>query len=209
MDEELLAKLKWLIDRTEIFDLVRYERFCRDQKDWEGLLGSFVPGSPVRTTWFNGTVEDFAKGSQAKMTGTNATSPKHWIMPAKLEITGDRALVESPALIFDRMTFDGVEFDSFQYCRFVSRVVRTADGWRLASFDSIYQRDQMQPVDARQAQPVDWKMLKTFRESYRFFSYIQFRRGYQVSSELLGDDRPDLVNAFYAKEQNWLKAGQG
>jgi hypothetical protein len=33
-------------------------------------------------------------------------------MPARLEINEGRALVESPALIFDRLTFDDIEFDS-------------------------------------------------------------------------------------------------
>ncbi len=116
MDNELLTKLKWLIDRTEIFDLVRHERFCRDQRDWKGLIDSFVPNSRVRTTWFDGPVEEFADASRRKMTGADASVAKHWIFPTKLQISDSRALVESPALIFDRLTFDGVEFDSFQYC---------------------------------------------------------------------------------------------
>jgi len=28
-----------------------------------------------------------------------------------------------------------------------------------------------------------------------------------VNAELLGDDRPDLLQAFYAREQAWLKSG--
>jgi hypothetical protein len=207
MDDELLAKLKWMIDRTEIFDLVRYERFCRDQRDWKGLVGSFIPNAPVRTTWFDGTIEEFADASRRKMAGSDASVAKHWIFPTKLLINGSRALVESPSLIFDRLTFDGVEFDSFQYCRFVSRVLKTPAGWRLGSFEAIYQRDQMQPVDLRQAQPLDWEALNKFRKSYRFFAYIQQRRGYKVDPELLGDDRPDLVEAFQSQEQRWLETG--
>ena len=53
-------RIEYLLDRTEIFDLVRYERLCRDIKDWDGLVGSYVPGSHVRTTWFDGTIEEFA-----------------------------------------------------------------------------------------------------------------------------------------------------
>jgi hypothetical protein len=29
----------------------------------------------------------------------------------------------------------------------------------------------------------------------------------KVNSELLGDDRPDLVEAFYAQEREWLNSG--
>jgi hypothetical protein len=34
------------------------------------------------------------------------------------------------------------------------------------------------------------------------------KRGYKVNPELLGDDRPDLLEAFYAREQAWLKSGR-
>ena len=49
--------------------------------------------------------------------------------------------------------------------------------------------------------------MKTLRPSYRFLAFTQLRRGYKVNSELLGDDRPDLVEAFYAQEREWLNSG--
>ena len=153
------ARLERLLDRTEIFDLVRFERLCRDQRDFAGMVACYVADAPVRTTWFDGTVEDFAEASRKKM--TSGSQAKHWIMPARLDIKDDRALVESPACIFDRLTFDGIEFDTFQYCRFVSRVMKTADGWKLGSFEGIYQRDQMQTVDPRDPLPVDWEVIKS------------------------------------------------
>jgi len=107
-----------------------------------------------------------------------------------------------------RQSFDGIEFDTFQYCRFVSRVIKTAAGWKLGSFEGIYQRDQMQTVDPRQPLPVDWDVLASLRPSYKFIGYTQVKRGYKVNPELLGDDRPDLLQAFYAREQAWLKSGE-
>jgi SnoaL-like domain len=200
------ARVARLLDRTEIFDLVRFERLCRDQRDFSGMVACYVANAPVRTTWFDGTVEDFAEASRRKM--TSGSQAKHWIMPARLEIAGARALVESPALIFDRLTFDGIEFDIFQYCRFVSRVIKTTAGWRLGSFEGIYQRDRMQTVDPRQPLPVDWDVIATLRPSYKFIGYTQVKRGYNVNPNLLGDDRPDLLDAFYAREQKWLKTGE-
>jgi SnoaL-like domain len=202
-------KIQWLLDREEIFDLVRRERHYRDIKNWTGLLESFVPGAPVRTTWFDGPVEAFVEASRNKMSTTGAiiSVPKHWIFPTLLEVNGDRALIESPATIFDRLTFDGVEFDVFQYCRFVSRVARIESGWRLASFEGIYQRDHIRSVNPAESPPVDWDLVKTLRPSYRFLAYTQLRRGYIVNPELLGDDRPDLVERFYAQEREWLAGG--
>ena len=206
-DVTIEARLERLLDRTEIFDLVRYERHCRDQRAFPEMIACYVPDAPVRTTWFDGTVEEFAAASQKKMT-TGGSQAKHWIMPARLEIKHGRALVESPAVIFDRLTFDGVEFDTFQYCRFVSRVIKTPGGWKLGSFEGIYQRDQMQAVDPRNPLPVDWNVIKTLRPSYKFIGYTQVKRGYKLNPELLGDDRPDLLEAFYAREQKWLDTGQ-
>jgi hypothetical protein len=201
------ARLERLLDRTEIFDLVRFERLCRDQRDFPGMVGCYVPKAPVRTSWFDGTVEDFAEASRQKM-ASGASQAKHWIMPARLEINDVRALVESPAVIFDRITFDGIEFDIFQYCRFVSRVLKTAEGWKLGSFEGIYQRDRLETVDPRDQLPVDWAVIATLRPSYKFMGYTQIKRGYKLNPELLGDDRPDLLATFYAREKEWLESGR-
>ena len=205
-DPMFQVRLSLMLDRAELSDLVCFERFCRDQRDFAGMLACYVKNSPVRTTWFDGTVEDFAEASRKKM--SSGSQAKHWIMPARIDIHDTRALVESTASIFDRLTFDGIEFDTFQYCRFVSRAVRTAEGWKLASFEGIYQRDQMQAVDPRDPLPVDWDLLKTLRPSYKFIGYTQLKRGYTLNPELLGDDRPDLVEAFYASERKWLQTGK-
>jgi hypothetical protein len=205
-DNDTQARLLRLLDRTEIFDLVRFERLCRDQRDFAGMVGCYVPRAPVRTTWFEGSVEDFAEASRKKM--GSGSQAKHWIMPARLEINDTRALVESPALIFDRLTFDGIEFDTYQYCRFVSRVIKTDRGWKLGSFEGIYQRDQMQTVDPRNPLPVDWDVIASLRPSYKFIGFTQLKRGYTVNPELLGDDRPDLLAAFYKREREWLETGK-
>ena len=77
------TRVERLLDRTEIFDLVRFERLCRDQRDFAGMVACYVPGAPVRTTWFDGTVEEFAEASRKKM--GSGSQAKHWIMPARLE----------------------------------------------------------------------------------------------------------------------------
>jgi hypothetical protein len=58
----------------------------------------------------------------------------HPITPVQVRVNGDRAPVESIDEILNRSTIDGIEVDMTMRCRFVSRAVRTAPGWRLASF---------------------------------------------------------------------------
>ena len=135
-DSKNEGRIQRLLDQSEIFDLVRVERFYRDQRNWKGLIESYVKNAPVRTTWFDGTIEGFAEASRRKMEEQGSTA-KHWIFPTMLKIVDKRATIESPAMIFDRITFDNIQFDVFQYCRFFSRVVQTDAGWRLASFEGI------------------------------------------------------------------------
>ena len=195
-------RIEQLLDRSEIFYLIRFERLCRDIKDWDGLVGSYVPGSPVRTTWFDGTIEEFTEASKVKMgAGSGA---KHRIFPAKLHQKGDRAICESPAYISERLTFEGIEFDVMTHVRFHSRVVLTNNGWRLNSFEGIYESDSVQPVNPADTLPIDWNIVNAMRPSYRFLGFCQAYRSYDVSQELLGDDRPDLLDAFYAAERKWV-----
>jgi hypothetical protein len=199
-------RIEGLLDRAEIFYLIRFENLCRDIKDWDGLVGSYVPGSPVRTTWFDGTIEEFAEASKAKMAA--GSGAKHRVFPAKIHQKGDRAICESPADISERLTFEGVEFDVMAHVRFHSRVVLTDIGWRLNSFEGIYESDSVLPVNPADTLPIDWNIVNAMRPSYRFLGFCQAYRNYDVSQELLGDDRPDLLEAFYAAERKWVDTGK-
>ena len=200
-------RIDYMLDRTEIFDLIRYERLCRDIRDWDGLVKSYVPGAPVRTSWFDGTIEEFAEASRQKME-KGGSQGAHWIMPTKLKLNKPRATVESPAFIYDRLTFEGVEFDFFAFVRFFSKVLLTDDGWKLVNFEGIYNRDYLRAVNPSDKLPVNWDEIATYRKSYRHMGWTQAYRGYHVNPELIGDDRPDLVQAFYAEADHWLETGE-
>lgn len=196
-----------LLDEAAVTRVIRLERFLRDQGDWEALAACYVADSCVRTTWFCGTGAEFAEASRAM--AVNGRHSKHMIWPARVRVNGDRALCESPAAILNRSTIDGMEVDMVQWCRFSSRLVRTTEGWRLASFEGIYQKDEIRPVWPSERLPDSWRPeMQPFRESYRVWAWAMQRRGYPVSDQLLGDDRPDLLKVFYAEEERWL-AGLG
>ncbi|SDR59984.1 SnoaL-like domain-containing protein [Rhizobiales bacterium GAS113] len=194
-------------DRQEIMELVRLERFWRDQCKWDRLAAAYTEDSEVCTTWFRGTGAEFAAASR-EMYQVRGARGKHMIWPASVRINGDRAICESPGTIYSRSIFNGVEVDLMNYARFHSLVVRTNAGWRLKTFTGIYQKDTMTPVNSTESLPVDWDELKTFRTSYRFLSYSLMQRGYVVPQDLPGDDRPDIVNAHCAKADRWLETGE-
>jgi cation diffusion facilitator CzcD-associated flavoprotein CzcO len=74
--------------------------------------------------------------------------------------------------------------------RFWSRGVREPVGWRLGSFEGIYEKGTMAPVDPNQKVPIDWAEVEaaTPRTSYQLWAWAMNRRGYPVPDDRLGDD---------------------
>jgi hypothetical protein len=203
MNQDHETRLHSLLDREELFDLVRRERFARDQRRFEVMSACFHRDAYIRTSWYDGHGgAAYVEASRKWMSGTG--NSKHWVFPAFARVAGDRATVESPAMIFNRAQLEGVEVDFHVFCRFFSRAVREADGWKLATFEVLFERDVMKPVNASQALPLDWSLLSTLRPSYKFLAYIQQTRGVRVSQHLLGDDQPDQLDAFHAEQDRWL-----
>jgi hypothetical protein len=195
------------LDKLQIFELVRLERLWRDLGEWDKVAEAYTADAIIRTSWFHGNARDFAAGS--KEMADRGRHSKHPIWPVYARVHGDRALVESRAEIQNRSEIDGVAVDTTQYVRFCSRVQRTPEGWRLASFEGIYEKGTIAPVNPADAVPIDWAKVaaSTPRTSYQLHAWAITRRGYPVGDDLLGDDRPDQVREFYAAENRWLLAG--
>ncbi len=203
MQPDSNGRLQALLDREELFDLVRRERFARDQRRFDVMRDCFDDDAYIRTSWFDGRGgEAYVEATRKWMSSTG--NSKHWVFPAFAQVAGDRATVESPAMIFNRAKLEGVEIDFHVFCRFFSRAVRKNGVWKLLSFEVFFERDIMRPVNPGENLPIDAALLSTFRPSYRFLAYIQTSRGVTVNPDLLGDDRPDQLDAFHADEDRWL-----
>jgi len=202
-DDRAIAEL---LDREAVAEAVRLERFYRDTGQWEKLAGAYTEDSRVRTTWFDGTGREFAEAS--RVMAERGRRSIHPITPVDIRVNGDRALCESHAQIINRSVIEGVEVDMVQYCRFFSRLRRTEAGWRHVSFDGIYGKDTIAPTNPAETLPIDFDELRDLRPSYRVWAYAMRLRGYEVGQEELGDDRPDLLEPFYAAAQRWLETGE-
>lgn len=191
-------------ERT-LFALARRERLARDTNDWETLQAAFWPGSRVRVTWFDGSIEEFVESSRASV-HPGRIRGFHSIDPVRAELRGDRALVESRGQILLRPTVEGVECDLVSWCRFVSGFERRDGEWRMAFFDNIYVKDRVTPTLPGQTFEPDAELLAGSRASYRWLAYTNVRRGIPVPDDLPGDDREDLVESFWADARAWLTA---
>lgn len=200
------ADLRRIIEREDLYDLVRRERFARDRRRFELMRACFHADAYVQTSWYDGTGADaYVAATRVRMDrGGGGT---HWVFPAFAQVNGDRATVESPALIASRTRLHDVEIDFQVFCRFFSRVVRQEGAWKLLTFRVLFERDTMTPVDPAATLPVSREELAALRPSYRSIGYIQQSRGVKVNPDLLGDDRRDALDAFYAGEDRWLATG--
>jgi hypothetical protein len=178
------------------------ERLWRDTAQFDKVAECFEADAYVRTTWFEGTAADYiAQSIEIAKSGRRSMHP---MWPAEVKIIGDRATVESMAEIRNRNLVEGVEVDMTMECRFFSRVHRVEGRWKFTSFEGIYIKDRLQSVRPGEDLPIDWDKWSSLRPSYRSLAYIQSLRGYEVSADLLGDDRPDLLERFYRDAHQWL-----
>ncbi|CAN5336000.1 hypothetical protein BH11ACT4_BH11ACT4_13270 [soil metagenome] len=202
-----------LVARQELWELVRRERFARDQRRWEVMADCFHPNAWVRTTWYDGI------GGQAYVDATRAImgdapaagaggGSKHWVFPGHVKIEGDRATIESPAEIFGRRELGNVMTDMHTYCRFFSRAIRQDGRWKLLTFHLLLEWSELRPAIPGQVPEIDLEVLAKQRASYQWLGYSQAMRGVTVNPDLLGDDRWDELVAFHRREDEWL-AGQG
>ena len=151
------------VTERELFALVARERLARDTRDWDLLSASYWPDSVVRVTWFTGTAAEFVDASRKR---AQRGGGFHVITPVRAEITGDRALVESRGEIHIRPRLHDVPCDVVSWGRFFSRAERRDGMWRLRTFDSIYGKDRVDPVDPGARLSLDADLLASARASY-------------------------------------------
>lgn len=129
-----MMSLQEISDRLEIQDLFARYSFAIDERDWDALDGVFTPDARIDYSESGG-----AKGSLAEI---KAWLPKalerfpafqHMVATTKLTLDGDRA--ESRTILFNPMVLpdgEGNPQTFFIGLWYRDRLVRTAQGWRIA-----------------------------------------------------------------------------
>jgi 3-phenylpropionate/cinnamic acid dioxygenase small subunit len=129
-----MLSLQEMSDRLEIQDLL--SRYCHaiDFRDWDALDDVFTPDAMIDYTEMGGARGPYA---DIKRWLPEALGPfpayQHMVATTKLELDGDSA--RSRTILFNPMTHraeDGTEQVFFVGLWYRDRLVRTADGWRIA-----------------------------------------------------------------------------
>ncbi|QJY47414.1 nuclear transport factor 2 family protein [Pseudonocardia broussonetiae] len=189
-------------DVETITQLVLHERRARDRGWWDRMRDAYWPEAVVSISWFTGPAHEFVTASEAMSGG--GTVATHRLAPVVVETAGERALAEAPAAIEVVTTVDGAPAVLTSFTRLQFRALRREGRWRLLGLDAVYERDALEPATPGATVAVDAAALAPFRSSYRLLSWHLTGRGHTIGADLLGDDRPAEVAAFYEREHRWL-----
>lgn len=188
-------------DTTAVTQVILRERESRDLQRWNTMRECFWPDSLVRVSWFQGNGPDFVTGSidMAK----RGVPAKHRLAPILVRLNGSRAVASLSAIIDIPAKLNGLEAMLSAHSRFLYRIERRDEEWRVLGFDAVYVRDELTPTIPGQVIRIEARELERFRPTYRLLSYYLKYQGFTVDSELAGEDRPDLVKSLEAEIFGW------
>jgi hypothetical protein len=188
-------------DTTAITQLILRERESRDLALWERMRSCFWPDSLVRVSWFRGTGPDFVTGSIDMF--RRGVPAKHRLGPILVTLNGDRAVATLHGIIDLPATIHGVAGTLSTHARLLYRAEKRSDRWGIFGFDAVYLRDEFTSSVPGQFPAINRDDLTGFRASYRMMSYYLKTQGYEIDSNLAGEDRPDLVQALNHELYGW------
>lgn len=191
------------VDRAAIADIIQRERAARDGQLWSEMAACYHPDALVDVSWFRGGGDAFVAASRAIASGP--TLSFHGMSPAIVTLNGDRAIAETPCSLHGMTELDGIEVALVGYARLLWRALRSGDRWLIAGLRATYISDMLLPRNPSRVPQVDDELLRTFRPSYKYLSYVITKNGRTIQDDLPGIDRPESVVALRAAERQWLE----
>lgn len=200
-DPGIPRRLLEAADISEITQLILKERESRDLGRWEAMKECFHPDSVIRVSWYAGNGPGFVEGSIDM--ARRGMAARHRLGPILVRLAADRAVASLGAIIDIPSIIDGVEAQLSSHTRFVYCAERRSGRWKIFGFYAIYVRDELVACIPGETLRVPRETLSRFRASYRMLSYLLSLNGYQVDTELPGDDRPESSQALESELYMW------
>jgi len=188
-----------IIDKFSVKELIEFERFCRDNANWDEMEKCFAKDSKVIISWFQGSGGEFVEASR-KMKGR----APHKIYNTEIWINHGKAVAIMMATIQSRSDIGGYPLELWSDAKIVFRVQKNDEQWYIKSMECIYEKDSLVPVYPNSRATLDTDELSNFRESYACLSYVLSKNGYEINGDLPGLDRPELVEKLYKEADEWL-----
>ncbi|MFK4122396.1 nuclear transport factor 2 family protein [Streptomyces longwoodensis] len=187
-----------------VAQIVLRERQSRDRGWWEQMAETYWADSRVRLSWYDGDGPGFVSGSRA-MTESGLVTTHQMFAPV-VHVRADKAYVEAPTAIRSVTVADGVRGELVVCSRLNYRLQRRQGQWRILSLDPVYESTTLTACVPAEQINVSADELAGFRSSYAILAWDIARRGGTMSADLLGDDEPASVAAFYSSVWKWLQS---
>ncbi|HJV78468.1 MAG TPA: nuclear transport factor 2 family protein [Paludibacter sp.] len=186
-------------DKFSVKELIEFERFCRDNAQWDEMKKCFADDSRVTISWFQGTGKEFVDTS-SKM---NTYAP-HKIFNTIVWLKNEKAVSITMATIQTRGTINGHELELNSDAKLIYRTQKIDGEWQIISMDGIYEKDALVPVSPNAEICIPKEEIAKFRSSYAHLTYMLNKGGYTINSNLPGIDKPELVDELYEAADQWL-----
>jgi hypothetical protein len=189
---------------ADLVQVVAHEREGRDRGWWDQMARCYHDESRVRSMWFTGTGRAFAEASRGM--AARGDRSRHRLSVPAVHVRGERAVVSMPMAIEFRVEVHGVEADLISYARGIYRLQRRAGRDGICDLSTVYERDTLWPVVPGDTIPLDRDRLARMPSSYRMLAYYFDIRGYDVNTNMPGDDRPETADGVVTEAFDWLKS---
>ena len=163
--------------KADILELINFERFCRDNAQWDEMRKCFAKDSFVNISWYQGDGD------------------------------GDRAVTIMMATIQNRRTIKDVACELSTDTQLLFSTQKIDGQWYIVRFESIYEQDRLIPVLPDATLSMDSAALAKYRQSYACMSFCMEQSGIGANQELAGRDRPETVEKIYTDLKKWLEEG--
>ncbi len=189
--------------KADILELINFERFCRDNAQWDEMRKCFSKDSFVNISWYQGSGDGFVTAS-----AKSPTYAPHKIHNSLTWVNGDRAVTIMMATIQNRRAIKGVECELSADSQLLFSTQKIDGQWYIVRFESIYEQDRLIPVLPDATLSMDSKELAKYRKSYACMSFCMAQSGISANQELAGIDKPETVETIYGNLSKWLEEGK-
>ena len=191
-------------DRLAILQVIGDWVFFRDSGYWDELRGLFSENGRMTTNSTAGTADEFvAYGRNLRSMGLLS---HHFPGPSLVRINGDKAVAQTVATLMARGAVHGVDVDIWVLLRYLDRLVREPDGWKIEDRHPVYIKDRMDPVVPGTPIDIDHALLQACPTGPRYLIYMARANGVPASPIVPTVlDTPE-GDAIIATAEEWLRA---
>ncbi|NLS54635.1 nuclear transport factor 2 family protein [Hafnia alvei] len=184
-------------DRLTIADLMT-GWMHRDLAEWDKMLELFHPDGTIEVTWFEGLFTEFVKGSQRM--GNSALVTKHLIGSPMIQFNGDKAIVETNAMIVIENA--QMKLGASVHNRFYDWVEKRNGVWKITRRQSIYDFGSFNFPQG--IVEIDKATAEKFPIAYAPLAYLLEKSGFPLSREFASKGS-SLETEMKVEGQAWLK----